>query len=168
MSLTLVQSRWQGWVLRSRCCRRHHRKIQTIARLSTPVVITSALFVKPGSRDRCEEHRERPDERAVRRRGSLENNETRRPRGSRCRYHRVRLRATRSCEKRLPGRRWRPSATDPFCTRKDSSRHKREFVSHDDLRARRNLLSFLLSLPSEVSYDLILPLASPYFSCCTI
>lgn len=46
MSLTLVQSRWQGWVVRSQRCRRHHRKIQTIARLSPPVVIASALFVE--------------------------------------------------------------------------------------------------------------------------
>lgn len=46
MSFTLVQSRWQGWVVRSQRCRRHHRKIQTIARLSPPVIIASALFVE--------------------------------------------------------------------------------------------------------------------------
>lgn len=159
--------RWQGWVLRSQCCRRHRRKIQTIARLSPPVVIASVPFVESRRCHRNEEresHHSQPRDASVRD-GVREEEATHQGNNERRRRRRVccsRL-GSRCCD-RCPARRLRYSTTSrlaPFCC----SRPKRAgiFALREELRARRALVSFVLFLPEDDdSYDLLLPLYEPW------
>lgn len=151
-------------MLRSQCCRRHRRKIQTIARLSSPVVIASVPFVESRRCHRNEEressHHSQPRDASVR--GGVReeeathqgNNERRRRRRRVCRS-----RLGSRCCNRCSTRRLRYSTTNrlaPFCC----SRPKRGgiFTSREELRARRALVSFVLFLPEDDdSYDLLLP-----------
>ncbi|KAG7213596.1 hypothetical protein KM043_002849 [Ampulex compressa] len=180
VSLTLVQSRWQGWVLRSRRCRCHHRKIQTIARLSPPAVITSVLLVESGCRHRYEEDRKVEEEEAEAEAEAEEEEEKRqqqqqeqrqgrqadrprRPRGRRGLEGQCgRRSAVRFHRKRPARRRWKSSADLPaFSTHllPRFSRPKRGlFASREELRARRPLASLVLSLPWDFPHDLLLPL----------
>lgn len=169
MSLTLVQSRWQGWIIRSQCCHRHHRKIQTIARLSPPAVFTSALFVeRRGGRGHREEDQDTEEEAAE---PGLDVSvadigRARFPSGRRgeccCRCPRPPRTAAKTAglspEKRPPGRRWICSGCPYHGCRTRHRRGKdtgeRSRLRRGAPRARRTLLSFVLSLPSDVSCDL--------------
>lgn len=177
MSLTLVQSRWQGWVVRSQRCRRHHRKIQTIARLSPPVVIASALFVEArgcrrGSEDdpelskrKLRSRKEKKDKKNEEGREGendedVNEDEEAARRGIRYRFRRDRRGRSRgSCQgssrflEDRQGRRWRrfvPGLT-AFRARfnRVESRPKRlaSFASRE--RESRALIPFVLLLPDE-------------------
>lgn len=157
--------RWQGWVLRSQCCRRHRRKIQTIARLSPPVVVASVPFVE--SRRKWHPEKERPP-RGDRSRdgrggdgrcgGAREgNNERRRRRRVCC----TRL-GNRCCD-RWPGRRWRCSTIGRPASFNSRPKRGEAFTCREELHARRALVSFVLFLPADDdSYDLLSPLYDPW------
>lgn len=145
--------RWQGWVLRSQCCRRHRRKIQTIARLSTPVVITSVPFVEPRRCHREDDHQEEPDQQNSRGCRAHRGNNSRRRRRFCC----TRL-GSRCCD-RCTGRRWRCSMTGHLL----GSRPKRRMSA-----SRESLVSFVLFLPEDDdSYDILLPLSDLCSRCIT-
>lgn len=152
--------RWQGWVLRSQCCRRHRRKIQTIARLSPPVIVASVPFVE--SRRKCHPEEERSPRgnrsRDGRCGGTRHGNNERRRRRVCC----TRL-GNRCCD-RCPGRRWRCSTIGRLAS--FNSRPKRgeaSFTCREELHARRALVSFVLFLPADDdSYDLLSPLYDPW------
>lgn len=171
MSLTLVQSRWQGWIVRSRCCHRHHRKIQTIVRLSPPAVFTSALLVeRRRGLCRCEEdHQDAEEEAAEPGRDVAVADIGRARRRGRCcccccRQPRPATTAGLSPEKRPPGRR-RSRFACPLHGHRGRRRRSKEAGERPRPRrgaprARRTtLVSFVLSLPSDVFYDPCRPLA---------
>lgn len=157
-------------MLRSQCCRRHRRKIQSIDRLSPPVVIASVPFVESRScrrrrRRRCNEERGSPRGQSrdpnVRER-VREEEDGGAHRGSNERRRRPRL-GGRCCDW-CPGRRWRCSTTGrlaPFgCSRPKPTGI---FASREELRARRALVSFVLFLPVDDDlYDLLPPLYDPW------
>lgn len=133
-------------MLRAQCCSRHRRTIETIARLSSPVVVT-ALFSEPSGRRR----RRRRDQEDDRRRGGRNDGRRRRRRGVCCAGHG----GGGGCRDRCPWRRWRrcgapttgraaPPPSPPHAARRCV------FSSREELRARRcPLVSFVLFLPAD-------------------
>lgn len=165
-SVAPVFFRWQGWVLRSQCCRRHRRKIQTIARLSPPVIVASVPFVE--SRRECH-----PEEEPRSPRGNRSPREDGRCGGTRhgnneCRRHRRRRRVccTRPGCDRWPGRRWGCSTIGRLASFNSRPKRRGEasFTRREGLHApRRALVSFVLFLPADDdSYDLLSPLHDPW------
>lgn len=157
--------RWQGWVLRSQCCRRHRRKIQTIARLSPPVVVASMPFVESRRKWHPEEERPPRGDRSRDGRGGdgrcggarEGNNERRRRRRVCC----TRL-GNRCCD-RWPGRRWRCSTIGRPASFNSRPKRGEAFTCREELHARRALVSFVLFLPADDdSYDLLSPLYDPW------
>lgn len=157
--------RWQGWVLRSQCCRRHRRKIQTIARLSPPVVVASVPFVESRRKWHPEEERPPRGDRSRDGRGGdgrcggarEGNNERRRRRRVCC----TRL-GNRCCD-RWPGRRWRCSTIGRPASFNSRPKRGEAFTCRKELHARRALVSFVLFLPADDdSYDLLSPLYDPW------
>lgn len=157
--------RWQGWVLRSQCCRRHRRKIQTIARLSPPVVVASVPFVESRRKWHPEEERPLRGDRSRDGRGGdgrcggarEGNNERRRRRRVCC----TRL-GNRCCD-RWPGRRWRCSTIGRPASFNSRPKRGEAFTCREELHARRALVSFVLFLPADDdSYDLLSPLYDPW------
>lgn len=157
--------RWQGWVLRSQCCRRHRRKIQTIARLSPPVVVASVPFVESRRKWHPEEERPPRGDRSRDGRGGdgrcggarEGNNERRRRRRVCC----TRL-GNRCCD-RWPGRRWRCSTIGRPALFNSRPKRGEAFTCREELHARRALVSFVLFLPADDdSYDLLSPLYDPW------
>lgn len=157
--------RWQGWVLRSQCCRRHHRKIQTIARLSPPVVVASVPFVESRRKWHPEEERPPRGDRSRDGRGgdgrcggAREGNNERRRR----RRRRVCCLGNRCCD-RWPGRRWRCSTIGRPASFNSRPKRGEAFTCREELHARRALVSFVLFLPADDdSYDLLSPLYDPW------
>lgn len=166
-SVAPVFFRWQGWVLRSQCCRRHRRKIQTIARLSPPVIVASVPFVE-SRREECH-----PEEEPRSPRGNRSPREDGRCGGTRhgnneCRRHRRRRRVccTRPGCDRWPGRRWGCSTIGRLASFNSRPKRRGEasFTRREGLHApRRALVSFVLFLPADDdSYDLLSPLHDPW------
>lgn len=157
--------RWQGWVLRSQCCRRHRRKIQTIARLSPPVVVASVPFVESRRKWHPEEERPPRGDRSRDGRGgdgrcggAREGNNERRRR----RRRRVCCLGNRCCD-RWPGRRWRCSTIGRPASFNSRPKRGEAFTCREELHARRALVSFVLFLPADDdSYDLLSPLYDPW------
>ena len=158
-------------MLRSQCCRRHRRKIQTIARLSPPVIVASVPFVE-SRREECH-----PEEEPRSPRGNRSPREDGRCGGTRhgnneCRRHRRRRRVCctrpgcdRCCD-RWPGRRWGCSTIGRLASFNSRPKRRGEasFTRREGLHApRRALVSFVLFLPADDdSYDLLSPLHDPW------
>ena len=154
-------------MLRSQCCRRHRRKIQSIDRLSPPVIIASVPFVDSRRchrrrHRRCNEEEEEEEE--EQRGQSRERDRDEEDRG----INEQQRRRRRVCRSRLggrccdwcPARRLRCSTTSRLASF-DCSRPKPAgiFASREELRARRALVSFVLFLPVDDDlHDLLPPL----------